>query len=332
MRDDLTALCAAFAEKYGQGPMEARTAIEGLAQHGTITPCEAEEWAREAGEAPFEEDPDPIEFDPKAVVYWTLGMATAWVLWRTDDAVRDEWEPFISRRWRWMPYSAPEARATAPGGRVNVKGHVAQTVEPHGAWGVVKLAAMFPTVLRTQSEDTEREMLAALQKGDLAAIQGDDEHVREVLAMAWVGLSPFSPGRREQHDAVFARGDPREPKLHHVKVRSADVLRLWPALDAPDAFALAVAGALADLPDGGEVPSGKSVHAATSTMRGKEAREFIASAGPPLGLSSDAFVVWATERASAINRKIHRDDVRAYHRSEAYVGTRQRGRPRKSAE
>jgi hypothetical protein len=72
-------------------------------RYGHLSPGEAEELLKTRGLKPFEERPDPSNFDPMTAEEWTLAMAAAWFTWRSIDAVRDQWDP-ARKGWRkWVP-------------------------------------------------------------------------------------------------------------------------------------------------------------------------------------------------------------------------------------
>jgi hypothetical protein len=69
--------------------------------NGAMTPEEAENWARDNGFEPFANEPNPSMFDQMREAKWTLSMAAAWFIWRSDDAVSDQWNQArdVSRWW-----------------------------------------------------------------------------------------------------------------------------------------------------------------------------------------------------------------------------------------
>jgi hypothetical protein len=60
--------------------------------NGQITREKAEKWARAEGLAPFAFKPDVPATEAMALEYWTAPMASAWFIWRSPDAVRDQWD------------------------------------------------------------------------------------------------------------------------------------------------------------------------------------------------------------------------------------------------
>ena len=56
------------------------------------------------GFEPFPPFPNIAEFDPMGEQEWTLPMAAAWFIWRSVDAVRDQWIHF---RRSWLASADP---------------------------------------------------------------------------------------------------------------------------------------------------------------------------------------------------------------------------------
>lgn len=313
MRDDLEQLCAAQAEKYGQGPLEMRLEIQGLVRSAQITPEDAEDWLREwpheVPEDPFRFEPDPTKFDPLRETYWSLGMATAWVLWRSMDAVREEWEDFVTERTLWVKIDERDAFAAAPNGYVEAKGFELRVGAPKGAWYVLSFARSYPAGLVLSADECERELVGALQRGEMVAIHGRDQHVAEIPALKWAGLSPFTPGRKALPDAVYARGEHR-PAYSDVKVRRDAVMRLW----GPNG------NTVQSVPEA--VPS--QARPLMPRISGEALQSLMANPALPKDTTMKAFVNEARKRASAIGRSIALKEVRDLYRSS--LGRKPRGR------
>ncbi len=74
-------------------------------EYERISPAEADAQLIQWGWEPFQSRPDPSRFDPMTETEWTLPMAAAWFIWRSLDAVRDQWNPARSgwRKWVRIP-------------------------------------------------------------------------------------------------------------------------------------------------------------------------------------------------------------------------------------
>ena len=207
--------------------------VVSLVQRGTITSQEAESWARDVGEEPFAHSPDPATYDPMADPDWTLAMATAWIIWRTPDAVRSVWERFAPLCRFWV-VAAPDSRGDPSALRRT--GHDLRDGEartPRGAAlsalmdiGLAKGrdAVVVPHVPPMEAEGLLR---AALRKGvPLLARHGS--RLDEIEPRLWGVLSPFSEGKGP-HDGVF--NELGEVQFRRVRVDRDAVLAVWPALN-----------------------------------------------------------------------------------------------------
>jgi hypothetical protein len=84
-------------------PDSKRKSLLHRVKYGRLSPSEAESLLKQSGSKPFERRPDLSAFDPWGLEEWTLPMAAAWFVWRSKDAVRDQWNPG-RRGWRmWVP-------------------------------------------------------------------------------------------------------------------------------------------------------------------------------------------------------------------------------------
>ena len=89
-----------------------RQALYRDVQYERISPAEADAQLRQWGQEPFQSRPDPSRFDPMSETEWTLPMAAAWFIWRSPDAVRDQWNPARNGWRKWVPL--PPRRSAGP--------------------------------------------------------------------------------------------------------------------------------------------------------------------------------------------------------------------------
>jgi hypothetical protein len=80
-------------------------------REGRLTPQAAETWAKDQGLEPFERKPFVPPTEAMALEKWTAPMAAAWFIWRSPDAVRDQWD---KARLGWRIWE--RVRAGGPGG------------------------------------------------------------------------------------------------------------------------------------------------------------------------------------------------------------------------
>jgi hypothetical protein len=76
-------------------------------QYGRMTPDEAETKLKDLGLPPLAPQPNPADYNPMGLVWWTLPMTVAWIVWRTSADVREAWDAFrkegsfwVHERWR----------------------------------------------------------------------------------------------------------------------------------------------------------------------------------------------------------------------------------------
>ena len=85
-------------------------------ENGRLQPQDAERWAKEQGQEPFSSKPDVAASEVWAVERWTLPMAAAWFIWRSPDAVRDQWNRAREgwRTWHKVVHSKKMSRPRRP--------------------------------------------------------------------------------------------------------------------------------------------------------------------------------------------------------------------------
>jgi hypothetical protein len=86
------------------GIMPDRETTLALVRFGEISPSMAAKWIRNMEFEPIPSFPNIAAFDPMQEEKWTLPMAAAWFIWRSTDAVRDQW---IRYRRAWLDTADP---------------------------------------------------------------------------------------------------------------------------------------------------------------------------------------------------------------------------------
>lgn len=76
---------------------------------GEDSPSMAEKWIGEEGFEPLPPFPNIAAFDPMQEQEWTLPMAAAWFIWRSSEAVRDQW---LRYRRAWLDNADPSNQVT----------------------------------------------------------------------------------------------------------------------------------------------------------------------------------------------------------------------------
>jgi hypothetical protein len=219
-----------------------RDQILDRASRGEITPDEAEAEAARLGLRPFAHTPEPAEFNPMSQPWWTLGMAAAWIIWRTPTAVRHVWSEYRREVTAWRgPFSYRRyengwgygcTAATRDGGEpsensipgtVIVKEYYLERLSELSLFDVLaRAASRLPEdgVVVVEGSAAKNELWRSLQSGNLVAegIPTDGSERRIVRDAEWVDLDYFDqPGWPS--DAVGVNLEKRE-RYRSVRVRS----------------------------------------------------------------------------------------------------------------
>jgi hypothetical protein len=76
-----------------------------MVRRGEMEPDEAEAKAEREGFGPLATKPDPVEFDPKHMSYWSLPMALAWIAWRNTEQVQEHCADYRNNCQQWFSHS-----------------------------------------------------------------------------------------------------------------------------------------------------------------------------------------------------------------------------------
>ena len=233
---------------YSLAP-DSRDQILDRASRGEITPDGAEAEAVRLGLPPFARTPDPVKFNPMAQPWWTLGMAAAWIIWRTPTAVRRVWSDY--RRevtvWRGPVYYRRHENGWGYGYPVAVSDDGKPSEDP--VPGTVITAEYY---LERQSElslfdglaheslwhpedgkpmidgvAAKDEIWRALQSGQLVAygIPPDTSRRKAIRDAEWIDLDHFDNANWPRN-AIGVHLEERE-RYRSVRVRGDNVARLW---------------------------------------------------------------------------------------------------------
>ncbi|MFO1173382.1 MAG: hypothetical protein U1E49_20740 [Hyphomicrobiaceae bacterium] len=194
---------------------------------GRLTPEAAERIAREEGLEPLQHVPGPTEFDPENEAWWTLPMVVAWIVWRTIDRVRSQFDPY---------------RAAAPYWRTKLVRHlVTQEVVSEDGWWLdyAKPASTLGLVLCEAWEKYQVEtgwrkttVLKALPDFSAKASMGRvrtvgmsvaDVRVVEIPSFEWCYLQI---GEAKDRDEIRYEHD-HSAQYTLVRVLRKDVMKCW---------------------------------------------------------------------------------------------------------
>ncbi|MBI5320803.1 hypothetical protein [Bradyrhizobium sp.] len=164
------------------------------------------------------EVPDAVQFDPLKLAYWTLPMALGWIIWRTPEAVKSQWELY--------DFHLRDLNRAADGSRPQSK-----------------LRSLHDLLLSTEGDEVDQSAVlvkGAAARNDLwnklgsakltATGIGVQSGKREPIACTeWQDLDSFDPGLGWPLDAV-GKGHKHELRFKNVSVSAKDALDLWPPI------------------------------------------------------------------------------------------------------
>jgi len=162
--------------------------------HGELSPAAAEAEAERLGVRPLLDRSDPCDFDPMLEDRWTLAMTIAWIVWRTPDAVREQWPAYVigCERWREAVWNRGEGTPTFRGFEPGPL--------PMPSWLLLALREDYPrertrrVPWRPRSPYEARlELWKALEQGDIEvdAIDLDSRRRVDIPASAWKSLELY---------------------------------------------------------------------------------------------------------------------------------------------
>ncbi|KQV68048.1 hypothetical protein [Rhizobium sp. Root1220] len=200
---------------------------------GRMTPEEAEAEATRQGLRPLKIDPDPALFKPMATPTWTLAMTVAWIVWRTEEAVRDNWDDYRCKCSDWMyerrqsPTEGGSAWKVTEGWRLKKRKRAT----------LVRLSfdeAYDDTMgggesRRCVSVDAARkELWMRLTEGQLTATALNTVSTKpiQIPAHEW----PYLMAKADDGfaDELRYRQTPPKVEYREVNFSRADAIRLWP--------------------------------------------------------------------------------------------------------
>jgi hypothetical protein len=196
------------------------------AKYGRMTPAEAEAEAARLGLAPLAAAPGAQKFDPMIEPWWTLPMTVAWIVWRNDRDVLENYDPY---RLAWFDWIYREWRIGFEGPI-----HEGYFLEQRKPATLPRLAlSIHFDILDGQSrenlftfEEAEKSLWNALQDDQLQAtgIPTDGEKREHIPDFEWRDLKAF-----EERERDVVRFEPLSRKGYiNIALRRQSVLRFWP--------------------------------------------------------------------------------------------------------
>jgi hypothetical protein len=229
-----------------QRPQETdlRTRLIDKAQTGRWHKDTAERVAKRLNVGPLAGRPDPSRFDPMTEPVWTLAMVIAWIVWRTPDDVRENWDAYRFECWGWQ--HRPHLIPPPLGSEEYQRDEWRQTGE--SSWGFVTLGPASFADLRmdealsecTDKEEARKLMTVRHAWGELrrravageftvTAIQRGDSRPVQIPAHDWAYLEHISSWPLGNDGLDFdSSPDSHNPQYRDMTFRRDDVCRLWP--------------------------------------------------------------------------------------------------------
>jgi len=157
---------------------DARDILIDRVRRGSLSPEEAETEAAKQGFGPLATVPDPLEFDPDEMAWWSLPMAVAWIAWRDASSVREncaeyreKWLIWIHGSWNIPTDDRNEFK--------RIDGHELRAVGPSTVCRLslsetrLKSKGRLSTTTKMTIREAEKRLFIALAAGRIVAIAKD---------------------------------------------------------------------------------------------------------------------------------------------------------------
>jgi len=218
------------APVVGNWPPNSRDNLIDRVRRGEITPDEAEAKAKQKGFEPFETKPEPLEFDPEKLSWWSLPMALAWIAWRDTKYVREHCAEYRVNCYFWAPISW---NVPINGGKESkrINGHELKTVQTASVQRL-KLHENYmhsygelPNQTQMSVVEAQRELFDALGAGQIVAVAKDAAgKVVDIPQREWPFLKLSEDWERDTFDY---RDFNLQPTFTDVVLKRDDVKQLW---------------------------------------------------------------------------------------------------------
>lgn len=172
-------------------------------RRGQIAPEEAEQEAERLGFGPLATKPDPGEFNPDALHWWSLPMAVAWIAWRNSASVREHCAEYARQCFYWIPgsWNVPINNGTE---FARIDGYELKALGPPNSCRIsfvetyLDSVRSLPATTQMKVAEAENQLFAALGAGRLVAVAKNAEgHVVEIPKREWPYLKLFVEGESD---------------------------------------------------------------------------------------------------------------------------------------
>jgi hypothetical protein len=217
------------AMKFSEGQLDSRDILIDQVRRGQITPEEAEAEAAKQGFGPIATAPDPLDFDPEQLSWWSLPMALAWIAWRNTKSVREHCAEYRENRLHWMPgsWNVP----TDNGAEFErIDGYELKSLRQSTVCRLLVVEACLsstalPATTQMTVSKAEKQLFAALAARRIVAVAKDAAgNVVEIPQREWPYLQLFEEQKRDvlKHNALD-----REPAFSEIILPRDDLKKVW---------------------------------------------------------------------------------------------------------
>jgi hypothetical protein len=214
---------------FGDWEPSLRDKLIDRVRRGQMTPEEAEAEAARQEFGPIATKPNPIDFDPDKMSWWSLPMSLAWIAWRTAASVKENCAEFREDWLEWFPGSW---NVPIEGGQrfERIDGYELRSLRGSNLFRLTMSEVYMreedelPSTAQLTTAEAEKELLNALAAGALVAIAKDrNGNVVDIPQREWPYLELFIENDQDvlKHDAL------REAVFTEIKLKRADIQRLW---------------------------------------------------------------------------------------------------------
>lgn len=214
---------------------ERREELFELVRIGDLTPNQAEVIAaRERLGGPLRHVPAAEEYDPTRIAWWTAPMVLAWIVWRTIDQVRCQYDPYRKAADYWV-YRENSVAGISGTQAKTVGGYVLTEQEPASLMGLM-IAETFDVALREAAmarltltvKDARDGLAAELFLGKLVAcaVRCSTQEVIEIPSREWAYLTWNYLG---EEDRLCFSHNSFEPQYRLITFSQHEVRKRWPA-------------------------------------------------------------------------------------------------------
>lgn len=201
--------------------------------NGKIEPNEAEERAAKLGVGPLREVPSADEFDPSTCTHWTLPMVIAWIVWRTMDRVREQWDDYRKAAPFWSGRS--DFRIDdATGEKTTYTSYHLDTSDKATAFDLMLVEAFSDA---TEEGEKSKLLTVKMARLDLwrklasdviqaSAIPCGEQHPRLIQSHEWRYLEIIEI---RGEDVLRYEHEPLSQVYKHVSFDPIQVVKTWPA-------------------------------------------------------------------------------------------------------